>query len=405
MDMALVRRFLAGIAAVATGALALPAVAHAQQSTATTAATTPATDSTSLLERAAAQGRLYAARLDSAAAAQAGRRAPADPSATQYQNGLAQLQNGLCDAAYLFFRGAVASNPNSARNHGDMAFTLACRARLDDAATEYGTAIRMQSTNPWYYVALGVLRASQLHWVEASANFELAYAADSTILDSMLIAAATEAAERSGNENQDFEWAERGTAKVPSDPTPWLHLATLLRARGDTARGLDAIRRFRALDPRNRLGTAVYALYLYDHGQFDSAVVMARQAASDTALHQYASAIFLRAGAHWLNSKQFDSAAAVLAEGRAITPAGLAKMRYTYYLGLADLMRIPTILEAAQHDKDCDKAPVLDSLLTEVQHDITESAQLDSAQTSKILTNYVPALRNRVDSFKSGCHN
>ncbi|MGA2382826.1 MAG: hypothetical protein ABSG61_05270 [Gemmatimonadales bacterium] len=404
MDMALVRRYLAGITAVVTGALALPALAHAQQSAAATAATTSPGDSTSLLERAAAQARLVAARLDSAAAAQAGRRAPVDPSATQYQNGLAQLLNGQCDAAYLLFRSAVTSAPNNARNHGDLAFTLACRARLDDAAAEYATAIRLESTNPWYYVELGILRASQQHWVEASANFELAYAADSTILDSALIAAATEAAERSGNENQDFAWAERGTAKVPNDPTPWLHLATLLRNRGDTARGLDAIRHFRALDPRNRLGAAVYALYLYDHGEFDSAVVMARQAESDTALHQYASAVLLRAGAHWLNSKQYDSAAMVLAEGRAITPASLARMRYTYYLGLADLMRIPTILDAAAHDKDCSKATLLDSLLTEVQHDITDAAQLDSAQTSRILGTYVPTLRNRVDGFKSGCH-
>ena len=399
MNLRQVRPCLAVFAVVVAGAIVLPARGHAQQ-----AAAPVATDSASLLERAATQGRLVAARLDSAAAAQAGRRAPADPSSTQYQNGLTQLQAGQCDAAYLMFRSAVTANPNSARNHGDLAYTLVCRQRLDDAATEYATAIRLQSANPWYYVALGVLRANQQHWVEASANFELAYAADSTILDPMLLAAATQAAERSGNENQDFEWAERGAAKVPNDPAPWLRLATLLRTRGDTARGYDAIRHFRALDSQSKLGAAVYALYLYDHGVYDSAVVMARQAEGDTALNPYTSAVLLRAGAHWLNSKQYDSAATVLAEGRAITPSGLARMRYTYYLGLADLMRIPAVLDAATQHKDCSKAPLLDSLLTEVQHDITDAAQLDSAQTSRILGSYLPTLHDRVDSFKNSCH-
>lgn len=398
MNLRQVRSCLAVFAVAVAGAIGLPARGHAQQ-----AAVPAATDSASLLEHAAAQARLVAARLDSAAAAQS-RRAPADPSATQYQNGLAQLLSGQCDAAYLMLRSAVAANPNSARNHGDLAYALVCRQRLDDAATEYATAIRMQSANPWYYVELGILRENQEHWVEASANFELAYAADSTILDPALLAAASQAATHSGNENLDFEWAERGTVKIPTDPVPWLHLAMLLRTRNDSARGLDAIRHFRALDTQSRLGAAVYALYLHDHGQFDSAVVMARQAASDTALRQYASAVFLRAGAHWLNTKQFDSAAVVLAEGRAITPAGLAKMRYTYYLGLADLMRIPGVLEAAQHDKNCSKATLLDSLMTEVQHDISDAAQLDSAQTAKILGQYLPTLHDRVDSFKSGCH-
>ena len=400
MELPRVRRCLAAFVVLATGVVALPTAVRAQQQ-----ATTPAAnDSASLLERAATQARLVAARLDSVANAQAGRRAPPDPSSVQYQNGVVQLLNGQCDAAYLLLRAAVSSSSNSARNHGDLAYALACRQRLDDAATEYATASRLQSANPWYYVGLGVVRANQQRWTEASANFELAYSTDSTILDTTIVAIASQAAERSANENQLFLWSQRGSAMLPNDPTPWLTLATLLRSRSDTARGLDAIRHFRALKPQDPRGAVVYSLYLHDRGQYDSAVVMARLAASDTALQQYASTVFLRAGAHWLNAKQYDSAAMVLAEGRTITPAGLSRMRYTLYLGLADLMRIPTMLNAAEHDKVCSRAAVLDSLLTEVQHDITEAAQLDSAQATKILGTYVPALHQRVDNFRSGCH-
>jgi hypothetical protein len=134
-------------------------------------------------------------------------------------------------------------------------------------------------------------------------------------------------------------------------------------------------------------------------------VALAHEAARDSAMHQYASMVFLRVGARMLQAKNYDRAAQVLDEGRQITPAGLNRLRYTHYLGLANLMRIPTLYNDASQRKDCTQVHVLDSLLTSVNDDISATAQLDSAQAAQILTTYVPQLRQRIDAFKGTCRN
>jgi Flp pilus assembly protein TadD len=353
----------------------------------------------------AVKARLVAQRLESQPGTQHGRPGRVEAGLTQYQDGVAQLGRHEFDSALVELRAAVTVGPNNARYHGDLAYTYAGLQRWDDAGTEYATAIRLQGANPWYYVGLGAVRSAQERWAEAGANFALAKATDSTILDPRLIAAASYVYERDGNEQQLFDWSQAGTRLFPNDPGPWLRVATLLRSRGDTGQGLAAIRRFHSLQPDDRLGQAVFSLYLYDIGQNDSAVTLAHEAARDSAMYQYASMVFLRVGARMLQAKNYDRAAQVLDEGRTITPAGLNRLRYTHYLGLANLMRIPTLYNDASQRKDCTQAHVLDSLLTSVNDDITSTAQLDSAQAAQILTTYVPQLRQRIDAFKSTCRN
>ena len=386
---------IGGLLAV-SGALLSPTTARAQAA---------ASDSGSLLDSASVRARLVAARLESQAGTQRGRPGRAEAGMTQYLEGVAQLTKHEFDSALVNMRAAVTVGPNNARYHGDLAYAYAGLLRWDEAGSEYATAIRLQGANPWYYVGLGAVRAAQERWAEAGANFALAKATDSTILDPKLIGAASFVYERDGNEQQLFEWSQAGTRLFPNDPGPWLRVATLLRARGDTGQGLAAIRRFHTLQPDDRLGQAVFALYLYDIGQNDSAVTFAHEAARDSAMHQYASMVFLRVGARLLQAKEYDRSAQVLAEGRSITPAGLNRMRYTHYLGLANLMRIPALYNDASQKKDCGEGRLADSLLTSVDQDIRETAQLDSAQASQILGTYVPQLRQRIDAFKATCRN
>jgi tetratricopeptide (TPR) repeat protein len=387
---------LIGAMLAASGALLSPATARAQAA---------ANDSGSLLDTVAVKARLVAARLESQPGAQRGRPGRAEAGLNQYQDGVAQLTRHQFDSALVELRAAVTVGPNNARYHGDLAYVYAGLQRWDDAGTEYATAIRLQGANPWYYVGLGAVRSAQERWAEAGANFALAKATDSTILDPALIAAASYVYERDGNEQQLFDWSQAGTRLFPNDAGPWLRVATLLRSRGDTGQGLAAIRRYHTLQPEDPLGQAVFALYLYDIGQNDSAVALAHEAARDSAMHQYASMVFLRVGARMLQAKNYDRAAQVLDEGRQITPAGLNRLRYTHYLGLANLMRIPTLYNDASQRKDCTQVHVLDSLLTSVNDDISATAQLDSAQAAQILTTYVPQLRQRIDAFKGTCRN
>jgi tetratricopeptide (TPR) repeat protein len=383
---------LIGALVTAAGVLS-PATARAQAAV---------SDSGSLLDTVAVKARSVAERLE--AQAQHGRTGRAAAGMTQYNDGIAQLGRHEFDSALVELRAAVTVGPNNARYHGDLAYALAGLQRWDDAGTEYATAIRLQGSNPWYYVGLGAVRAAQQRWAEAGANFALAKATDSTVLFPALIDEASSVYTRDGNEQQLLEWSEAGTRMFPDDPGPWLQLALLLRSRGDTARGMAAIRHYYALRPNDHVGQAVFALYLMnDSTRHDSTVALAHAAAADSATHQYTSAVFFHVGARLLQNKLYDSAAAVLEEGRALTPAGLNRMRYTYYVGLANLMRIPTIFNDASSRKDCSQASVLDSLLTSVSNDITSTAQLDSAQASQILTTYIPQLRQRIDAFKNEC--
>jgi len=380
---------------VASGALVSPATARAQAA---------ASDSGSLLDSVAVRARLVAGRLESQGAQHA-RPGRQEPGIAQYTEGVTQLTRHLFDSAMVNLRAAVTVGPNTARYHGDLAYAYAGLQRWDDAGTEYATAIRLQGANPWYYVGLGAVRSAQERWAEAGANFALAKATDSTILDPKVIAAASYVYTRDGNEQQLLEWSEAGTRLFPNEPGAWLRVAMILRQR-DATQGLAAIRRYYALQPTDRLGQAIFALYMMeDSTRHDSAIALAHEASRDSALHQYASTVFFHVGARLFNAKQYDSSSQVLAEGRAITSAGLNRMRYSRYLGLANLMRIPTLYNDATQRKDCARARLLDSLLTSVNDDITATVQLDSAQSAQILTQYVPQLRQRIDAFKNECRN
>jgi tetratricopeptide (TPR) repeat protein len=392
------RHGLIGLILAASGALAAPPATRAQAAGAAPAAQ----DSTPLLQTAAAKARLVASQLDSQSQAPRGRAGRPDPGTTQYLEGVSRLVKNQFDSALVPLRAAVLLNQNSARYHGDLAYALAGLQRWEDAGTEYATAIRLQGANPWYYVGLAAVRASQERWPEAGANFSLAMATDSSILDPSLVAAASFVYERGGNEAQLFEWSRLSTQRFPNDAAPWLRYATLLRSRGDTAQGLAAIRRFHSLQPDDHLGAAVYSLYLYDIGQNDSAVAFARHAAADSSLREYASAVYLRVGARLLQAKQYELAAQVLNEGRAISsPASHA--RYSFYIAHSNIQRLAPLYSDAVQKKDCPAGRRVDSLLVSVEHDFRESAALDSAQTNQLLTTVLPQFRTRLDEFLGTC--
>jgi tetratricopeptide (TPR) repeat protein len=298
----------------------------------------------------------------------------------------------------------VAASPNSARNHGDLAFSLACRQRLDDAATEYATAVRLQSANPWYYVGLAGVRSVQQRWMEAAANYSLAMAADSSILYPDLLDSATVTFEHAGNADEFLAWSRLGTQKFPDVAMPWLRLSMALRRRGDTTQdGLTAIRHFHALDPNSRLGDAILSLYLSDAGNNDSALAFATLASADTTLREYASLVYLRVGARLLQTREFEHAARVLFDGRSLASPG-NHARYSLYLAHANIQRAVPLFQDAVSKRNCDEGRTVDSLLTSVDHDLHESMALDSVQSTHILNDILPQFKSKVDEFRGTCH-
>jgi tetratricopeptide (TPR) repeat protein len=387
---------LAGIV-FASGMVAAPRALPAQAP----AGTTVARDS-SLLSTAAANARLAAGRLEGQARGRSGR---ADPGSVQYLAAVEYLTKSQFDSALTPLRAAVLVNQNSARYHGDLAYALAGVGQLEDAATEYATSVRLQAANPWYYVGLAVVRANQERWQQAAANFALALTTDSSILDPRLVVAASYCFERGGFDSELFDWSVVASQKFPNEPAPWLRLATIYRQKDDTAHGLAAIRQFRALAPDDRLGAAVYALYLYDQGQMDSAITLASRAAADSSLRNYAWPVYLRVGARLLQAKNLDRASQVLEQGRAIAPPG-RHAQFSLYLGYANVQRLAPLYTVAAQNKNCQDAKMVDSLTTTVDHDLNESVALgDSAQINQIRTTVLPQIRSRLSPLLETCRN
>jgi len=190
---------------------------------------------------------------------------------------------------------------------------------------------------------------------------------------------------------------------APDDAASWLRVAMMLRRRGDTGpEGLNAIRHFHALQPDNRLGDAIFSLYLSDSGQNDSALAYASLASADSALREYASLVYLRVGAHMLQSRDFERAARVLSDGRNMaTPGNHA--RYSLYLAHANIQRAVPLFQDAVAKKNCTEGNTVDSILTTVDHDLHESISLDSVQSQHIIDSILPQFKSRVAEFKGTC--
>ncbi len=363
-----------------------------------------AVDSTSLLAVAAVHAREAAARLEAQVArpARAPRADPAAAAAAQYTAGLALLTRNQFDSAVVPLRAAVTAAPNNARYHGDLAFALAQTGHWSDAEDEYRSAVRLQQANPWYYVGLGAAQEAQDHWSQAAASFTLAVGTDSSVIVQQLIEPASEAFERGGMAGGLEDWAKMSTVRFPDEATPYLRLANANYMRRDTATGFPYIRRYRTLKPDDRTGAMLYAEYLLAARQYDSAVALARVAASDSTMQPLAAAVLYNAGGHLLQDNQFALAASALEEGRAMA-ADSNRARYDLYLGVAKLRLLQTFYNDAAQHTDCRKAHPADSMLTEVTHLFTSGAAVDSALANHVLTGAVAQYRTAIDGFVRQC--
>ncbi len=366
---------------------------------AASAAAAQATQDSSLFEVAAMRARLAAARQERPAQGRAGR---PDPALTRYLEGVALLSRRQYDSAVTPLRSAVTASADNARYHGDLGFALAGLERWDEAAAEYETAARLQSANPWYQVGLAAVRARQQQWPQAKAAWERAVAQDSAIIDRRLVTAVIDCMVRGRFDQELIQWARIATARYPDDPMPWLRLALMLRQQ-DSAAGLAAIRRFRALAPGQLIGAALYANYLLGLGQDDSSLTLAGEAADDSTLWPYTWPVYLEVGARLFQTRDFPRAALVLEEGRRYAPAA-RRAQFSLFLGYANAQRLGPMYADAAQKKDCAEAHVVDSLETSVRRDLVEAKAVgDSTQINQVLGGVLTQARTRINELLGHC--
>lgn len=333
------------------------------------------------------------------------------PGNAQYQDALAKLQAGQLIEALTAMQAALRLSPNSALYHGDLAAIQIGLQSVDDASLELVRARQIQPQNQWYTIALAAVKALRQQWNDASLNLDAAASADSAIIDAEVAEAGVAWAWRARRNMQAMAWAQVATARYPNIAEPWLRLAFVYRQQHDTTKGLQAIERYAQLRPDDRAGHYLHAIFLYELGRMDSAIVFATEAAQDTLNREPAGIILYNIGARAFQAAQDTAATArlhqaekldlainALSRAQPIASPELAP-RVALFLGYAQLLTVAALDQQAEQNRACAPAQALDSLLTRAGDNLRAGQSLDSARVTPILTNTLPQYRVRAQAL------
>jgi|GEM_PF-3943343 len=250
---------------------------------------------------------------------------------------------------------------------------------------------------------------------DAAGDLAHVAALDSTKVDSALVYRIYNTYKAARDTANQLAWADTATRRFPTQPVYWYDLANLRWARGDSAGALTAIRGYVRLVPEEGRGHLVLASYLSAMGQNDSAVVHARMAGqADSLLRPNASGIFFRAGAVKLQASDFAGAVELLqiAKDWATGPVA-ARMapQITYYLGLGQYqLAVAADNEATaasardQASVRCAAARREAALIDQVEANVTAGGRTAPDTAQQILTQAVPAYRQRAAAFIRTAH-
>ena len=329
------------------------------------------------------------------------------PGNAQCQDALAKLQAGQLLEAQTAMQAAIRLNPNSALFHGDLAAIQIGLQAVDEASLELVRARQIQPQNQWYTIALAAVKGLRQQWNDASLNLDAAVSADSVIIDAEMAEAGVAWSWRARRNMQAMAWALVATARYPTIAEPWLRLASVYRQQRDTTKGLQAIERYAQLRPDDRAGQYIHAIFLYDLGRMDSAIVYAAASAQDSANREQAGVILYNIGARAFQAAQdtataarprqaerLDLAISALSRAQPIATPELTT-RIALFLGYAQLQKVAVLDQQAEQNRACAPAQALDSLLTLAGENLRAGQAMDSARVAPILSNTLPQYRVR----------
>jgi tetratricopeptide (TPR) repeat protein len=231
---------------------------------------------------------------------------------------------------------------------------------------------------------------------------------DTSKVDSAFVSRAYQVFSAANDTANMIAWARRALERFPSQTSYLYSLALLLHARADTAGAIDAIRRYVAAEPDAAPGHLVLASYLYETGQYDSAYAQALVVGqADTTLRPNVAGILFGVGARRLQPPpDYPGAAEILGRAQAWSPAGRQKEQISYYLGIAQYQMAVAADSAAMNaprpsDRDarCEAARREAALIDSVEANVTEGGRTNPETAQMILTQAVPAYRQRASTF------
>jgi len=237
---------------------------------------------------------------------------------------------------------------------------------------------------------------------------------DSTKVDSTLVFRIWSNFKLAHDTASMLAWGDTATRRFPSQASYWYELALLRHARSDTSGAQVAIRGYLRQAPNDARGHFVLSSYLYETGEYDSAYVHVLAAAqADSTMRGALSGILFGLGARKLQAHDLNGSVDVLQRAKDWSATGPARTReqIAYYLGLGQYQLAVAADSAAQaaNGRDqttarCDAAHREVVLIDQVEANITAGGRTAPDTAQQILTQAVPAYRQRAAAFIRQAH-
>ncbi len=270
--------------------------------------------------------------------------------------------------------------------------------------------------NPASVELLGVkaiaLGAAQ-RWDSAASTMAQVASIDSTKIDSLFAFRITNYYRQVPDTAGWLTWTRVAVERFPTQRAYVYTLGELLYARGDTAGAVTAAQQyltattadtvFRSVDAaswQRQVNTGHLALgrYQLSAGLVDSALAHAEAVVGDTSLQAFTAPIFLQAGLRayrdslWTTAIERLQRAKDFAQGRAVVPAA-------FFLGLSQVQYGVRVDAQAQAERNCDLARQSGELWNAAEANIIAGAAQNRDAANQLLSQVIPAYKQRADGL------
>lgn len=273
--------------------------------------------------------------------------------------------------------------------------------------------------NPASVELLGVkaiAMAAGSHWDSAFAALQTVSEIDTAKVDSLFIYRITNYARQIPDTTGWLRWAERATQKFPTQLDYWYTIAIQKMGKGDSTGAEAAARGLLSNIPaggENAEGTRgfyarghyVLAMMAQGHGQIDSALVHAEQAANaDTNIRPQVAVIYYFAGNQMrvdtLREGYLDRAIEMFtkakdwgaANPRLVSPA-------SFFLGIVQFQKAVKVDKQAEEGRNCELAREAKVLIDASEVSIIAGVATNRELANQFLSNYIPAYKQRGETM------
>jgi tetratricopeptide (TPR) repeat protein len=289
------------------------------------------------------------------------------------------------------------------------------RAYADSAVRLIDAALERSPADIELLLTKSIGMAVKRQWDSAAATLELVASADSQRVDSLFLHRMTNYLKALPDSARLLTWTRIATVKAPTQAGYWFDLANLAMARADTNLSLEAARQYSQLLPNDGRGHLLIARVFSarvtqtnppDRVLIDSLYVHANAAAQDSTLRPFAAGFFLQVGGRAMADTNFARAESLLTRARDYSAPGQLRVQSSWFLGIAQFQLIRKADSTAEATPQNERATAGCAAVTRVRDllplaeaNIGAGAAVNRELANQLLSQYLPAFRQRSDAF------